>query len=292
MDLAGAFQSFLQHLIVARRSSPHTVYAYQRDGQRFLLFCMHNNLQEIPQFTSASFTRYLAYLKHEHHLSVRSIARNVAAIRTFMRYLQEQGYVDALALTTFTAPKIGFMIPHVLTYQQIQAIFCFLDQQKNTHALRDKVVFLLLYVSGMRVSELIHVGLDDIDWNERFVRVFGKGGKERLIPLPQECLDLILIYCKQKKSCKHGTSHNDTSLFKLTRQGVWNILKHIGIQTGLRLYPHVLRHSFATHFLSNGADLRSLQTILGHQHLTTTQIYTHVDKHQLRLVYDQVHLRK
>lgn len=293
VNLMHLYKNFITYLTVSRRSSKNTIDAYRRDCSKFLLFCADHAIRDINKLSSTAFTNYLGYLKREHHLSARSVARNVAAVRTFMRYLQEQGSVEALTLATCTAPKVGFAIPRVLSVLQIQELFSFLDQQKSAHALRDKVVLVLLYVSGMRVSELINLRPSDIDWHERFVRVFGKGGKERLIPLPQECIDLLLFYItKIKQKPAKRVSHNELLFFNLTRQGIWHILKCVGAKIGIRLYPHALRHSFATHFLANGADLRSLQTILGHQHLTTTQIYTHVDKHQLRVVYDQVHLRK
>jgi integrase/recombinase XerD len=212
-----------------------------------------------------------------------------------MRFLHDNYTTAIIPFAQLSSPRQGFSIPKVLSYTQLEQLFACLDNKERLPKdIRDTMVLLLLFVTGMRVSELVSLNLDAIDWHERIIRVFGKGAKERLIPVPQEFVDKLYYYVTSVRPVllKYMSHNNCQSLFNLSRQGIWYILKSRGKKVGITLYPHLLRHSFATHFLANGADLRSLQTLLGHRNLTTTQIYTHVDKHQLRQVYNNAHLRK
>lgn len=307
MKLVSALDNFISYLTVERRTSHNTVSAYLHDCHRFIHFCKKQRYTSTCALEKISFSQYLVFLKRDCKLSNRTIARNSAALRSFLRFLADRD-VCAVPLTHLAAPKQSFSIPKIMRRDQIKELLSMntsgQQAENNKMAQRDRVIIWLLYTSGMRVSELINVRLSSIDWQERFIRVFGKGNKERLIPVPAELLEIIdeyVILSRAALADKKITGFDPDLLFfslhgnksvSLSRQMVWRIIKNLGIKTGVVLYPHLLRHSFATHFLANGADLRSLQTILGHQNLTTTQIYTHVDKHQLRAVYDKVHLRK
>ena len=292
MKLSVAYHQFITYLTTQKRSSVHTVSAYARDCSLFLLYCSNHNFKTTKSLDAVPFTSYLVFLKRDRKLSNRSIARNVAAVRSFMRFLADRN-IAQVPLTYLSAPKQSFPIPKILGRDKLTNLFAELSTQTSPKQIRDNTMLWLLYASGMRVSELTGLSLDAIDWQERVVRVFGKGSKERLIPLPTELIVLLDHYVTiVRPHLALKMSHNSPLLFFASRQYVWYTIKKLGATCSLNLYPHLLRHSFATHFLANGADLRSLQTILGHRNLTTTQIYTHVDKHQLRLVYDKVHLRK
>jgi len=307
VKLGIAFSQFISYLTVERRASPNTIDAYRRDCQRFIDFFKKDTPVTTRSIKKVSFSKFLVFLKRDCQLSNRTIARNTASLRCFVCFLADRR-LCMISLSHLIVPKQSFSIPKVLRRDHIQELLFprakSTDGENSWQAQRDRVMVWMLYASGMRVSELVHARLSAIDWHDKFIRVFGKGNKERLVPLPNELLERVQVYLnltqaefakKNVTFCDHDllffTVRRNKALL-LSRQAVWRIMKKIGMETGLSLYPHLLRHSFATHFLANGADLRSLQTILGHQNLTTTQIYTHVDKHQLRAVYDKVHLRK
>lgn len=301
MKLEIAFRYFVLYLITQKRASVNTIEAYRCDVDLFLHHCKSNGCQTVKALNDVSFSRYLSYLKRDVKLGNRSIARHVAAIRSFLSFLVDR-YACSVPLTQLITPKQSFSIPKILTRDQVKQLFALNKKTDSLIQVRNTTMIWLLYATGMRVSELITVGVSAIDWSMQVIRVFGKGGKERLIPIPASLIDFLCYYLEKVRHnlLKKEQINNDVLFFAvhrgkispLTRQEVWHIARAFGANIGVNLYPHLLRHSFATHFLANGADLRSLQTILGHQHLTTTQIYTHVDKHQLRLVYDKVHLRK
>ena len=306
MRIAEAFREFISYLTVQKRASVHTVEAYTRDCAFFVNYCRQQKCTTLKSLGAVPILSYVRELKRARNLSNRSVARNIAAVRSFMRFIADQ-YDIIIPMTQLIIPKQSFSIPKVMAREQIQQLFATDPKNLSPLEIRDNTILWLLYASGMRVSELLNVRLSAIDWQGRVIRVFGKGSKERLIPLATPVVALLQHYIESVriKLSVQALSHNknldpDLLFFAhqgkgegyLSRQQVWSIVQARGRAAGLTLYPHLLRHSFATHFLANGADLRSLQTILGHRNLTTTQIYTHVDKHQLRAVYDQVHLRK
>lgn len=269
--------------------SVHTLRAYTRDLQEFFSF-IDKSPQDIDNLDIRGFLASL----HHRRLKKSSISRKLATLRSFFKYLHREGYVKKNPAKLVSSPRVDKLIPRFLT---IDESFCLMESPKGDTftALRDKAILELLYSSGLRVSELTALDMDDLDINESLVRVKGKGKKERIVPVGSKALEAIKNYLperiplRKKKRCEALFLNNRGE--RLTQRSIRRIVIKYGKMVALksRLSPHTLRHTFATHLLQGGADLRSIQELLGHSSLSTTQKYTHVDIGHIMEVYNKAH---
>jgi integrase/recombinase XerC len=285
--LKNYIEEFMLFLRAEQGVSPHTVRAYQRDLIEFFSF-LEKKPKDVDNLDIRSF---LASLHHK-KLKKSSIARKLATIRSYFKYLHREGFVKKNPAKLVSSPKTPINLPRFLT---IDEVFTLMDTPRgDTFMLtRDKAILELLYSSGLRVSELTSIDIADLDLKESLIRVKGKGRKERIIPVGSEAMAAINNYLPERLSVKKKS----TALIlnnrggRLTERSVRRILLQYSRMINLKgdLSPHTLRHTFATHLLHEGADLRSIQELLGHSSLSTTQKYTHVDIGHLMEVYDKAH---
>ncbi len=294
-----AIDAFLLYLRLERGVSPHTHAAYARDLSRFAGFLDNRSPST---FTADDVQRFLAWLKDTEALSARSAARALSAVKTFGSWLVREHIRPDEPARLLPSPKTGRPLPVVLSDVDAGAL---MEAPEGDHvlAIRDRAMLELLYGSGLRVTELVELKVDAISLNEGIVRATGKGNKTRLVPMSAETIDAIRVWLAGPRAeliaraTRNGLRRLPSELFitsrgkKLTRQGFWKNLKRYAQLADLpqRTSPHKLRHSFATHLLDGGADLRSVQAMLGHVDLATTQIYTHVSQKGLRTAYDRAH---
>lgn len=283
---------FLNYLKVEKNMSMHTVLNYSidlKDTAKFL-----GEAAEIEKIDYLTLRKFLADLKAKNY-SKRTIARKLACLRSFFKFLYREGYLKANPMAGLSTPKLDKKLPVFLDEGEVAKLLEAPDI-KDLAGLRDKAILETLYSSGLRISELVGLSVDNIDFIGGVLKVFGKGRKERLVPIGDRALKCIRGYLEKRgdvKSLDKKAVFLNKSRTRLTDRSVRRILeKYIHI-TSLRedISPHTLRHSFATHLLNRGADLRSVQELLGHMNLSTTQIYTHVSTERLKIVYDKVHPR-
>ena len=283
---------FLQQLKVERRVSKHTVNSYQRDLKQLNLFCLKHKLMSWGSLSSADILKHVAE-RHRAGLGSKSLQRELSAIRSFYLYLMKTGQVDNNPAQHVKAPKQARKLPKTLDVDQVSAL---LDAGANSVLeLRDVAMFELFYSSGLRLNELSSLNMADIDAHDKQLTVVnGKGGKSRLLPVGTKALQALQKWLKVRPAIE-----NEQALFtsvKGKRLGNRNIqlrLKQWCIKKGIpeSVHPHMLRHSFATHLLEASQDLRAVQELLGHENISTTQIYTHLDFQHLAEVYDLAHPR-
>jgi integrase/recombinase XerD len=285
---------FLDYLSVEKGLSSNTIHSYSLDLKKLFLFFQK---RKIPYF-KAKEEDLIKFIHHHSrtNLSPRSLARVISSTRSFYRFLVLDGLIEKSPAANLTSPKLWMDLPKYLTEQEVERLLL-QPEEKNPRGLRDKAMLELLYATGLRVSELVSLKLKDVYLDQGYVICRGKGGKERIVPFghsAQEALGCYLQSARPKLLKSEVRSlFLSTRGGAFTRQGFWKMLKGYGRQAGLekKISPHVLRHSFATHLLERGADLRSVQLMLGHSQITTTQIYTHVSRKHLRKVYDKYHPR-
>jgi len=299
-ELDAAIDAFLLHLQLERGLSPHTVSGYARDLARLGHTLGPDARPE--SLERADVERYVAELRDVHGLSARSAARALSAVRTFCRFLVRERRRGDDPTALVPSPRLGRPLPHVLAEAQVEAL-ADAPEGEDPRALRDRAMIELLYATGLRVSELIGLGLQDVDRHAGLVRATGKGLKTRLVPAGEAALAALEDYLERgrpellARATRRGLRRLPGALFitargkGMTRQACWKNLKRYALAAGLdpRVSPHKLRHSFATHLLDGGADLRSVQAMLGHADLATTQIYTHVTRRSVRAAYDAAH---
>lgn len=268
--------------------------AYQRDLQRFIDYLGG----EVDNSAAVDQHHVLSYVEtlHDLHLSASSISRNVSALRTFYKFLVAEGECDVDPTANISVPKPWMKLPEVLNQHEIDLLLNQPDVSTNT-GLRDRALLEFLYATGVRVSELVAVRFGDIFWADQFVRVFGKGSKERLVPIGGVALKWIKEYDRNVRRNLASLGVGGDLLFlnrfgkKLSRQSVWKLIKQYALGANIKKFisPHTIRHSFASHLIEGGADLRAVQEMLGHADITTTQIYTHLDRDYLQQVYREFH---
>ena len=288
-----AMQSYLQFCRLEKGLSPNSLNAYRQDLAQF---GSHLEQVLVGEVTVETLRGYLDHLRHK-GLSPRSITRKVTTLRGFFAYLIEEKQISVDPTELLTAPKIGSVLPKFLGLSAVEQLLAVPDAAKKT-GVRDRAMFDLLYAAGLRVSELIKLRLSDLDEDSGLVRVIGKGDKQRLVPIGRQALASVAEYVAGARS-QLLRGHVSPYLFvtarggTMTRQGFWKLLRGHGQRAGLGgpLSPHVLRHTFATHLLEGGADLRSVQSMLGHADIGTTEIYTHVMRSRLRQIIEQHHPR-
>jgi integrase/recombinase XerD len=284
----------LAHLAVERNLSPRTVEAYGRDLARFGEWLDEEGL-ELGSLERADIRNYLGCRRDE-GLSARSAARAMSAIRCLFRYMLREGLATGDPTADLQSPSLWQTVPRVLGTGEVEALLGAPDTSTDL-GLRDRAMLETLYATGLRVSELVGLTLDRLRLDPGYVRVIGKGRKERLVPIGASAIEWNERYLDQARPALDRERRPEVYLNHrgggLTRQGFWKIIKAHGVAAGITtpLSPHVVRHSFATHLLDNGADLRAVQLMLGHSSLTTTEIYTHVTRERLRRLYDEKHPR-
>jgi|TARA_B100002003_G_scaffold250767_1_gene291457 integrase/recombinase XerD len=287
---------FLDELRVARRLSPNTIVAYQRDLGRLAGFAegLDRASDTLERHDLEAFVRQLM----TSGLSPRSVARIVACVRGFYRFLVKEGHLPASPADDLRAPRSWPALPRFLSIDEVERLLAQPDVGKPV-GLRDRALLELLYATGMRVTELVTLKTGDVSLDGGYLTCLGKGAKERVVPIGRVAVNWVGRYLASARPALLK-GREATCLFvnarggrKLSRVGFWKIIKKYGRQMGLaqELSPHVLRHSFATHLLERGADLRMIQTLLGHADLSTTQIYTHILDARLKAVYDEFHPR-
>ena len=282
--------AFLVHL-QNKNFSPHTVKSYRADLHEFLLFFKQRKQDDLRHFTSANIRSFLAALQTKNDPARNTVLRKIASLRSFAAFLLTQGKLERNPFKLLPAPKREKILPKFLSEQETDRLLETAANSKH-FAARDKALFELMYSSGLRRSEVTGLNIKDVDYFNGIVKVFGKGAKERLVPVTDAALDALKIYLACRKN-----PQPDDALFlikngkRLTGDGLAYIFKNTAIASHLarKVTPHSLRHSFATHLLNNGCDLRSLQEMLGHKSLSATQVYTHVSLEKLKSVYEHAH---
>jgi integrase/recombinase XerD len=298
MEIPATISSFLMHVKVEKGLSANTVAAYRRDLVKFEQFAKKRKLT-LEAVTRDDLVDFLAGLYRE-KLESRTVARHLVTLRNFFRFAQIQETIAEDPSINLESPKIRRSLPGYLRLEEVERLLSQPDL-KTTLGMRDRAMLELLYSTGLRVSELVSLRVNDLDSKLGCVRCIGKGDKERIVPVGRSALGMVEKYLRDARPqlVRQGRAVNSATLFvnrrgaSLSRVGVWKILSQYGRRAGLRvaLTPHMLRHSFATHLLERGADLRSVQLMLGHADISTTQIYTHVVEERLKQVYKAHHPR-
>ena len=293
-----AIEDYIHFIQVERQLSANTLASYRRDLENYVQF-----LQEVEGMTDFRRVERTTILRHLEQLRIqgktsRTVARHISSIRSFHQFLLREKRAETDPTVHLEMPTIEQKLPNVLSIEEIEAILIAPNRSKP-QGIRDIAMLELLYGSGMRISELIALDLADIHLTMGFVRVFGKGGKERIVPLGKSAIAALSTYLDGSRGQLQGKYPKTEAFFinqrgkRLTRQGCWKLMKEHALKAGIKheLTPHTLRHSFATHLVENGADLRAVQEMLGHADISTTQIYTHISKTRLSEVYKQFHPR-
>jgi integrase/recombinase XerD len=295
MEVSAALSSFLTHIRVEKGLSPNTVSAYRRDLMKFSDFAQKRKLP-LEAVRRDDLVDFLAAL-YRQKLESKSVARHLVSLRNFFRFAQIQRLISADPSVNLESPKIRRALPGYLRLEEVERLLAQPDA-KTPFGLRDRAMLEVLYSAGLRVSELVSLRVSDLDTKAGCVRCIGKGDKERIVPVGKKALSTVEKYLRDARAKLVGKATSTTMFINrrggaLSRVGVWKILSTYGRRAGLRvpLTPHMLRHSFATHLLERGADLRSVQLMLGHADISTTQIYTHVVEERLKQIYKAHHPR-
>ncbi|MTV47786.1 tyrosine recombinase XerC [Heliobacillus mobilis] len=292
---------YVDYLTAEKNVSPHTRFAYAGDLSQLLeLLAMTVKQIPLPQTITANVLRLCLNQLYRSKMERTSLARKLAAWRGFFRYLIREGQLSQNPMSRIRSPKIGRSLPKALSEAGMEKLLeSYPPDESDPKEVRDRAIVELFYASGLRVSELAGLNLGDVDLLSGHVRVLGKGGKERIVPVGEMAVQSITTYIEKSRPILNGQSQKTRALFlnrqggRLTTRGIQNILAQMAKKTALdqRISPHMLRHSFATHLLDGGADLRALQEMLGHSKLSTTQIYTHVSSERLKQIYQKSHPR-
>lgn len=299
MDNDALVDAFLAELKTGRRLSPNTVEAYGSDLRRFSEFLQAESIRA-EDFRRADFLRYLSSMERKaggKKFSSRSVARCVSSIRSFFRYLAREGIVPDSPVAGVKAPRIGRPLPKYLTVTEVERLLDAPDR-RTPEGMRDRAMLMVMYAAGLRASEVVSLRRENVDENAGFLRVVGKGGKERVVPVAEAALETLREYVKEWRP-RFLKKKPTNALFlsrrggAITRQTLWNRIGLWARASGIRIpiSPHTLRHSFAGHLLAGGADLRAVQAMLGHADISTTQIYTHVTPERLREIHRKHHPR-
>jgi len=287
---------FMNYLSVERGLAKNTLMAYDRDLTTYTAYLHKCGLKGVEAVKREHVTNYM-HAQKKAGLSTMSICRSLAAVRMFHRFLVRESFSQEDPTDLVDTPKTWKRVPDVLSQVEVDAMIK-AAQGRDWQSVRDQAILELFYASGLRVSELVGLRVDSVNFDVGFVRCIGKGSKERLIPIGSQAKDAIQRYLQGARP-KILKARQTDALFvsrlgkKLSRQSIWKLIKFYARKANIKktIKPHTLRHTFATHLLEHGADLRSVQEMLGHSDISTTQIYTHVDKERLRAVHKQFHPR-
>lgn len=284
-------EDFIGYILIEKGLSKNTALSYKSDLRIFLQYLQNKNILT-ENLTHEEITNFLWYLKTDKKLKARSIYRMIESVRQYYKFLISEDIIKTDPTVYLTVPKIPVNLPDVLNKQEVDKLLNSVNDSDDL-SVRNRAMLELLYATGLRVSELINLKFSDININEKFIRIMGKGKKERLIPFGETAKQYIKRYLKIRKD-KNTETVFLTRLGKgISRVEFWRQLKNAAIKAGLvqKVKPHTLRHSFATHLLAAGADIRFVQEMLGHSSISTTQIYTHVSKEYLKEQHTKYHPR-
>ena len=291
-----AIQQFLDHLRVERELTPATVEAYGRDLAGFAHFVSGRTVRGVEHVRSIDVLDFLVHLT-ERKLSARSQARRLVALRQLFKFLRGERVISADPTEDIDLPRFGRKLPDFLTVDEVDRLLAAPDRRTPRGA-RDGAMLETLYATGLRVSELVKLRLRDLNFDAGYLMTMGKGRKERLVPVGEQALAALRAYVDGSRNVFSGPRALDTLFLThhgraMTRQGFWKLIGRYAVAAGIRkrISPHKLRHSFATHLVERGADLRAVQAMLGHADIGTTEVYTHVSRGHLRAVYDRFHPR-
>ncbi|MCM8806394.1 MAG: site-specific tyrosine recombinase XerD [Candidatus Omnitrophica bacterium] len=281
-------EKFLEHIKVEKNLSLNTICAYRNDLLKFKDFIENKNL-DLNRLEQEDITSFILFLKKKNYSST-SIVRILSGVRNFLKFLLAKGYIENKEISIET-PKIEKKLPEVLSKEEIDRILN-IDKISRNH-IRNLAILELFYGSGVRVSELCNLKINEINFEEGFVKIKGKGQRERIAILNQKTMELLKEYLKSRKNyvCEYLFLNNQGK--KLSRQSVWKIVKKYAKFSGIEknITPHTFRHTFATHLLSEGLDLRIVQELLGHKSIATTEIYTHLERKKVKEIYKKFHPR-
>ena len=290
VDVEKELYDYINYLSLERQLSSNTIDGYKRDLYDFYKFVN----KSYKNINKTDIVNYIAYLNKK--VGAKTINRHIVSIKNYFKYLERNNYIKNNPCTDITGLKTPKKMPRVLSIEDIDKL---LDiELKDAYSYRNKAMLELMYSSGLRVSELLNLVISNIDFDMNLVRIFGKGSKERIVPMSDIATKYLFEYINLYRNTLVKNNITDLVFLnsrgnKLSRQGFFKILKGIALEKGIKkeISPHVLRHSFATHLLNNGADLRSIQTMLGHENIETTQIYTHVSNNYVKKNYEEAHPR-
>ncbi len=290
-------KEYLSHLKLEKNLSENTLSSYKNDISTFISFLSDYKISDPSDISTENLTAFFKTLKNI-GLTSTSAARYFSSLKGLFLYLLKNNYIIKNPLEKISAPKLSKKLPEVLNINEVDKILA-QPNVSDTLGLRDKAILELLYACGTRVSELTNLKLSDLFLNEEVIRVFGKGSKERLIPIGSSAIEWVGKYIKESRSVLLRISKSGNYVFlnsrgsKLSRMGIWKIIDRYVKEAGIQkeVHPHTFRHSFATHLLEGGADLRAVQEMLGHADISTTQIYTHIDRDYIKQVHKQFHPR-
>jgi integrase/recombinase XerD len=296
MDIDELSGEFLSYLSVERGLSKNTLESYKRDLARFFEYLKSRHIASVDKVTRQIITSFMLSEK-DRGLSSNSISRELACLKTFFKFLVRESKIKEDVTSVIESPKLWKKLPSALNLEEVESLLK-APNVKDTMGIRDKACLELMYATGMRVSELINLKMDDVNMEVGFVKCFGKGSKERIVPFGKKAREGIERYIAKARSAflKRKVS-NFLFLTRLgkpmSRQTFWKTIKKYASEAGIKkeITPHSLRHSFATHILERGADLRIVQEMLGHSDISTTQIYTHVSKDRLKSIHQKFHPR-
>ncbi len=290
-------EQFLNYLVVERGLAQNTIISYRHDLFKFTEYLEGAGIKSARGVKKNDLNQYMAELK-KRRLSSNSISRNLAAIKMFFRFLANEGHLKENPTSIIESPKMWKKLPDALSVAEVEKILGMTAGRDWIH-LRDKACLELMYATGMRVSEITNLKLQDLNMDVGFIRCMGKGSKERIVPLGRAAKTAVDKYLKRVRAKLLKKGKTEPGLFltrlggKMTRQNFWKMIKNYTRSAGIKkkISPHTLRHSFATHLLERGADLRVVQEMLGHANISTTQIYTHINKERLKSIHHKYHPR-
>ena len=298
-----SIKSFLDHLVVEKGFSQNTLEAYRNDLTQFKDFLRQklngsSHTEDAWKLVDLDLLNlYIADLRGRKGYRDSTTARKVAAVKSFFGFLAGNGAIEENPTESLGTPRVGRSLPKYLSEDEVARLLNEANKPSTSEGHRDATILELLYATGLRVSELVGLNVADIDFEESYIRCWGKGNKERIVYVYPKALEEVKDYLRGARKAMVGTHKGETALFvnhrgeRLTRQWVWNILKTYSKKAGIdeRITPHTLRHSFATHLLQNGASLRHVQELLGHSSISTTQVYTHITSEHMRQEYEKSH---
>ncbi|MDP8234653.1 MAG: tyrosine recombinase XerC [Candidatus Saelkia tenebricola] len=284
-------EKFLRYLKIEKEVSFYTIKSYTED---LIIFQEFLGTKDIKSVNHLDLRRFIAYLRTRSD-SKRTISRRLSCLRSFFKFLMREGYIKKNPCLSISGVKLDKPLPKFLSYSEVSQLLD-ISPKPNYFSLRDQAIMETMYSTGIRVSELVNLNFQDLDFISQLVKVYGKGKKERILPIGGKALRAVKIYLEIRKTLGYG---NKSALFlnkfgsRITERSINRIIKKHALIAGLKIdvSPHTLRHSFATHLLDRGADLRSVQELLGHASLSTTQIYTHLTLEGLKRIYEKTHPR-